>query len=558
MKVALVLAAFLAVCAWLVPIHLLPWPTFHSDFAMICAAVLLATTATWSRRNATDHWPALAIVSLLSALIPATQYCWGHIVFLDDAWMSALYLVGFALVVVTGSMFVTEHGLRKPIESFSWLVVIAGMVCVWICLYQWLRLEYLGALVVDLAPGTRLSANLSQPNQLATLLVWGLVGTGFLYTVSRIGPVVAVALVCMLGLGLAMTQSRAGLLGSALIIVWLLATRHKAAGKLSATAVLASALILVCCVVAWQFLLPLSPDDTGRTGSGIEAGMRPLHWVAMLDAILQRPWLGYGWGQLPVAHYEVALDHPVSYEVLGFAHNQALDVVVWSGIPLGVLIVCAVIWWLFTVLRRAHTSEHVFATAAVMGVFAHAMVEFPLAHAYFLLPTGFLMGGLSFALARPAFVSVPRGMTTIVLACWALAAGLVARDYVHVEAAWAALRLERAGIGLPAVEHQPQPFVLKYLGAFLVFARAPVKAGMSQQELDSMKRVAMRNPLAGNLLRYAAALALNNEPEQASKNLARICKMSPSHVCAASQAAWAASAANQPRLAAVAWPAIVP
>lgn len=554
MSIAFVFAAILALSAWLIPAHFYPWITFHADFAMSCAAFLLTATAIWSRRGAPDRWPALAIVAALAALIPAGQYLLGQIVFLDDAWMSALYLLGFALAQVTGSLVVADHGLRRPIEAFSWLVVVAGLLCVFMCLYQWLRLDYLGALVNDLAPGTRPSANLAQPNQLATLLLWSLVGTGFLFTAHRIGEAVALFLLCSLGLGLAMTQSRAGLVGLALILVWLLATRSKIKDRLTPAAIVVAAVTLVGCVAIWHQLLPLSPEATGRTEQFTDTGVRARHWISMIDAILRRPWAGYGWGQLPAAHYEVALDHPVSGETLAFAHNQALDVLVWSGVPLGALIICAIAWWFVAALRHARTSEQAFATATVLGVFVHAMVEFPLAYAYLLLPTGLLMGGLSFESTRHAFVAVPRGFTAFTLAVAALAVGLVTRDYARLEPAWMALRLEQARIGSPSVEPPPRPLVLVYLGEFLVFARKPTKPGMSEQELDAMKRIVLRYPLASNLLRYAAALAINDQPDQARKNLARICRMSPSIVCAESQSAWAGSGKTQPKIAAVLWP----
>jgi hypothetical protein len=317
-------------------------------------------------------------------------------------------------------------------------------------------------------------------------------------------------------------------------------------------------LTMACCVVIWHLLLPLSPDATGRAERVTDAGVRLLHWESMIDAILRRPWAGYGWGQLPTAHYEVALDHPVSRETLGFAHNQALDVLVWSGIPFGTLIICAVAWWFVVALRRAHSSEQIFATAVVLGVFVHAMVEFPLAHAYFSLPTGFLMGGISCELARRAFVAMPRGTTAVALTFAALAMGLVVRDYVYVEPAWMALRIERARIGSPSAEPVPRLLVLRYFGEFLEFARTPARPGMSAQEIRTMQKIALRYPLAGNLLRYAAALALNDQPEQAQQNLARICRMSPSSACVESRAAWVASGITQPKIAGVTWPTTTP
>ena len=65
---------------------------------------------------------------------------------------------------------------------------------------RWLWLT--GLLVLPLPPGGRVIANLGQPNQLATLLLWGVLAFWWAYLHQRIGAAVAVLAVAFLLLGL--------------------------------------------------------------------------------------------------------------------------------------------------------------------------------------------------------------------------------------------------------------------------------------------------------------------------------------------------------------------
>ena len=71
----------------------------------------------------------------------------------------------------------------------------------------------------------------------------------------------------------------------------------------------------------------------------------------MLDAISRAPWLGYGWNEMSVAQSLVAPDHPAVREMVDHSHNMLLDLMVWNGVPLGLLMFGVFVWWFWRHLR---------------------------------------------------------------------------------------------------------------------------------------------------------------------------------------------------------------
>ena len=72
--------------------------------------------------------------------------------------------------------------------------------------------------------------------------------------------------------------------------------------------------------------------------------------VYVLHLIAQKPWTGWGWGELKYAHYMASYPGERFCDILGNAHNLPLHLAVTLGLPLA-LAACA---GLLTLLWRAH------------------------------------------------------------------------------------------------------------------------------------------------------------------------------------------------------------
>ncbi|MDD2178016.1 Wzy polymerase domain-containing protein [Acidovorax sp. D2M1] len=255
--------------------------------------------------------------------------------------------------------------------------------------------------------------NLRQRNQQATLLglgVWALLWTlaqvqGRLerppYAVLQPGRMawgVLIGLLMAWGLALlaissAATASRTGavqwLLLLGLMLCWRVSWGRLAVG-------LGVFGLVLYGVAAW--LLPLwLLDTTGFASDGLfmriineEPGCtsRRVLWGNVLHLIAQKPWAGWGWGELDYAHYITVFPDERFCVLLDNAHNLPLHLAVELGVPLALALCGAVVIW---VLRekpwREADPERQLAWGMLALVGLHSLLEFPLWYGPFQLVT---------------------------------------------------------------------------------------------------------------------------------------------------------------------------
>jgi len=558
-SVSLLFASLLGLGAWLAPNHYPPWASFHSE-AQMAAAGLLALSTAFRRAGqpAAPLTPLLASAAAL-ALVPLMQAAWGLTLFAGDAWMAFAYLMGFALAIWTGQRLAALHGRGAVVERVMGLVLVAAVASMGLAMYQWLSLQGLGIFAADLPPGGRPFANLGQPNHLATLLFLGLVGGLYLYEVGRIGAWVAALLTVFLEFGLAMTTSRTAWLAMSSLILALWLLQPRASLRLSRKAVVAIALAFMAWLLLWPVLNDVLLLSSGRTFSNqTAADPRSVLWSTAKEAIGREPWLGYGWNQGLVAQSRVVIEQPAGGRLIDSYHNLLLDLMVWNGIPLGVAIFGGLSWWGWRQLARARDATSVMTLTALMGVFAHAMVELPLSFAYFLLPVGLLMGLLDDGAGKMAGPRIPQSAVGLVAAGMAGLAGLIVADYVKVEANMRVLRFEIAGIGnAQFTSEAPELMLLTQWREYLRFARIEPRPGMNPDELAWMGQVTERFPYTHAQFKLSLALALNGQPDAAAMSLRRLCSLHTAIRCSDRLAEWRELAqSTYPQLAATPLPRI--
>lgn len=557
--IVLTVAALLVTLSWAEPNHYDPWTTFQSQLAMATGALLFAAwllIRTW--RVGPSTYPALAWAVLAAAFVPWIQLQLGIVFFFGDAWITSLYLLGFALAIMIGARTVRAFDIALLLDVVYGVVLVGGMVSAWIGLYQWLKLDYLGDAVVANDLGNRIVANLAQPNHLASLLVCAALAVGWLHVSGRIGGAIAVVAIAFLFITMPLTGSRTGALVSLGVAALLLVAPNLRARTLPPSVILAGAGAAALGAMIGLAGIWLISDTTAAMrslDSTTSAGTRPIHWASMVDAITRRPWQGHGWNQVVVAHQAVAADHPATREILGSSHNLFLDLLVQNGIPLGLLMIAALAASLLLALRNARTVVGAFAAAPIVAIGMHSMVEFPNEYATFLVPLGLLFGGLLSLSARRYDMRAPRWIPPALLVMVSAMLVVTSRDYFNIEVNYQAFRFEQARIG---VDKPPEPIrpilVLTQLSEFLRFARTNAKADMSAQELLWFEHVAKRYPNWTALVRWASALAQNGQAAQARATLAGICNTHPVGVCKRAELVWQRLGRDTPQIEAIAWP----
>jgi len=553
--------------AWLLPNHYYPWLSAWQEGAaltLLFAAALLCR----ARSGLPALWAAALVIALGSV---AWQWASGRIWFGGDALMAAFYLSAFGLAIALGAALATPEragegafgpGRRRLdfVDLFGAGLVFGAVVSTYIALVQWTGAFSLGIWAADLPPGARPFANLAQPNHLCTLAFFGLAGLALLREGGRIGAAGWWSGATFLLLAMLMSGSRTGLVQLAVAIGLLLALGRRSAVRIGARTLLLLLALLVLGTLAWPTVNHALLLAGERNAAGqLQGGGRELLWPALVDAIGREPWSGYGWQQMVLAQEAVALDHAPIRRHFEHSHNIVLDLLVWAGVPVGgsiVLLAAAALW---RQLRAVRDARALWLLVAVCGVLAHAMFEFPLEYAYFLLPSGLALGA-AWALQVP---TPARRWPAAALPVAGLALGallfVIGLDYLEAEQNHRILRLESARIGVTKLETPaPRLRLLDQQQAFLEFARTEARRGMSAAELEKMRRVSQRFAYPPAMFRYAIAAGLNGQPEVAARTLARLCRIHPRARCDEARESWRTMQQRDAELRAVPLPQDLP
>ncbi len=520
-KPRVVLIAFLALAAsWLVPNHYKPWTSFYSELVAAVGGALLCLAASAGTRQA--RFPLLSVLLASTALLPWLQWANGKLVFSGDAVMVSLYLAGAALLVWAGYELRRDgQTLAKGIASS---LLLAAIVSTGLAMYQWLGLSGLNIWAVEVEPATRASANISQPNHLATLIVLGLIALKFSKRSGWVGKTAAFTSTAFLLTGLALSGSRTPLaIAVALAACYLLKRRGRDPSPPERIDALPLALLtswyLLCflglpVVADWLLLSDPSHPVSARLG----AGLRPLLWKQMTTAIGASPWFGWGWLQTATAQAAVAISSP-GLEYATYSHNLFLDLLLWNGIPIGSGLIVLLSIALLAGFRQANCRESRFWFGVALAITVHALLEYPHAYWYFLVLWSVAMG----ALVGGRGVKVPRTAVALAMCTTMVVVGIVSRDYLIVERdAWKLqMSLARIGTTTAASADKAPVVVLDQLGAMLDAGWSVEQGVNSAAQLQQLERVTLRYPDKFFLSMYAIAMAERGDVQRAAVELTR-------------------------------------
>lgn len=526
--------------AWLVPNKIFPWIVLWNESIAALATLLLGFAALGVRTSSHTHVISLPGATLLALGVASAwaQHAYGLLDRAGDAWLVTLYLGLFALAVVSG------RTLAGNAEGMCWrrglllAMVAAGLLSAGVALVQWLWASPSVAFLQEIDIGDRPYANLGQPNHLSTLFFLALCAALQLrreHIVGRMGTLLAVVL---LTFAMALTQSRTGVLQSALLLAYGLWVRPQGDTSTwrwgSLVLVLGS---LYWAVLPWLYEFLLLPGNARAMASGSSGRLEI--WLAFLDAAVQRPWAGWGWLQTGWAQQAVAASHPNAMVYFSYTHLLPLDFVLWLGLPLGLLLCVLLSWWLAPYLARARSAQAGCWLVAVLGVGLHALLEYPQAYLYFLLPVGLMIGVIEARAPAHRVLRLPAALAgALCLALAVLAAG-VFWDALRASDAYTEARFAEARIGIRAAPSEvPRLRLLDQLQALVQLRATGVDRLPSKAALHEAARVAQRQPLRWVSLRYAQLLALAGQPEEAAREQQRLCDINGAAQCALSARLW--------------------
>lgn len=411
-------------------------------------------TSLRAQMKAVTHVLALATQSLAVAVPFLFAYTRAP---MTNFWpLVASAMCGWLIVMLSITRVDRPAELREDLgRCLCWGLILAGALASVIGLVQFFKGDAgLSPWIYQSTLGQAIG-NLRQRNQQATLilmsalalLLWlpALLSPNTRPLRPRWGPLLSILaaaapwVLVLLSMGSGVTASRTGAV-EWLALVVLLWFWRASVGRLALLMGVAG--LLAYLLSAW--LLPeLLLRWTGVQMDGLfmrvadtshRCTSRLTLWSNMLYLIEQRPWLGWGWGELDYAHYSTLFPGERFCVLLDNAHNLPLHLAVELGLPAAGAFCVLVIWavWRGKPWRETGPVRQLaWGVLALIGM--HSMLEFPLWYGPFQL-----VAVLSVAIlllprgeAQPRPRTVIRVQVALLTACvaWLAGAFIIGNDF---------------------------------------------------------------------------------------------------------------------------------
>jgi O-antigen ligase len=159
-------------------------------------------------------------------------------------------------------------------------------------------------------------------------------------------------------------------------------------------------------LLLWSFAMPLLAQHiTGQQGANLAmrvagasvdysvCGRRFVLWTNVWQLIVQKPWLGWGWGETDLAHFLTLYKGQRFCDILDNAHNLPLHLALEFGVPLALCAVLCVVRWVW--LRKPwqeYSIWRVMAWGVLLVVGLHSLLEYPLWYGPFQMAVGLCVG----------------------------------------------------------------------------------------------------------------------------------------------------------------------
>lgn len=400
----MVLAAclLLAIGPWFWAVGRHPIVSLEGEIAAWLGWLLLALWALWRKQvsSVIRSWSNLPLVGLaLLILVALADLMTGRNPYIAQPLIVIGYLLGGGLV------FSGAHRLAGDVDVALLLIqrvaafwLMAGLLCVAIGGWQYLRPEGIWPWIAPLNDVGRVYANLRQPNHLATMLAMAWVCLIWLSLErGQIRPVLTLSAGAALVAGIAMTGSRTGVI---ILIVCVAAVAFQYRFRRSTAWLMG--LFLGIYAMAWLLLLLI--NDSGLYGSfGVErlkqltevqdvSGSRFGVWRSTLDIIAAYPLAGVGTGRFAYAYILGEWTQPATLQFT-HAHNLFLHLAAEHGLPLLLSLIGLIGYFLYKCWRCGHgQGTWWWAWVFPLPVVVHSMFELPLWYTYFLFPVLFSLG----------------------------------------------------------------------------------------------------------------------------------------------------------------------
>ena len=441
----------------------------------------------------------------------------------------------FALAAACLLIFMTASlapgGSSRPqfvqAAALAWLLAAAVSTAIALC--QYFDAADRMAPWVNAAATGEAFANLRQRNQFASLTVIGMASL-FWLSPRTLGRWSALAAMAWLAAGNAATTSRTGLLQ--MLMLGLLACFWPAPRRERVMLWIAGLLAYALAALTLPWLLEMATGAAGnrlwdRVAAVDACSSRTVLWSNVLHLIAQKPWLGWGWGNLDYAHYATLYEGPRFCDILDNAHNLPLHLAVELGIP-AALVLCGGLLWAVARARpwaeADPARQMAWAVLAVIGI--HSLLEYPLWYGPFQIAFGLCLGLLWPAASRPGLLGSATQarapvMSIVVAAGVAAACVYAAWDYRRVSQIYLPPEVRAAGYADDPLPKIRKSWLFRNQASFAELTITPLTRDNAQWTFDTATALLHYSPEPRVIEKLIEAAIVLGRDDEALLHLAR-------------------------------------
>ena len=528
----------LALFGYLQPFHSAPWPSAFSDGAFLIIGLLLILNKILSNgvNKISISSKELVVISLLSLFLLRSY-------FIDQNLSVWPYVLTLSIAI---TIYKLEQTGQSSLYIFQILIWIAATITAFLTLGQWLgiwqELPTRYFWLLEGRPFERIVGNLGQPNLTGSLLIWGVVSAVFIGAKisntdsqdykKRIFNVILLTTVLIGSVVAALLESRTTTLS--FILVVLMAWRFKDIIRHGAIIVLVTGLFLHLMIVFLPFssLGDASGDYISKLygGKGLGSNSRIEAYKTFVNAVLMKPFFGFGFGGVTTAFIEGTRSYHGLRTYFSHVHNILLELFVVFGIPVAAFLTYVSATYLYKRYSEINNITSVFSFLMLVVIGAHSMLEFPLHHVFFLLPSIVFLAHL-----QPISVRLHIAIPRLVLSLWFfiilfILVGII-KEYFFYDSAIRQARLELAITGRTHPVTSDTSFFLKELHNANVIIRTDLGQPLSSEQIITLHSGSKQFPMRPFILKTIDAM--HSEGDISSKEywIKKFCAIYQPNTC---------------------------
>lgn len=372
MKILILIIIVLINFAFLNPEHFLPWTTYDGEKNIFYTSVFfyLACILFFKEKIKLEINSILILVLLISSLFNCGDY-----LFKQNYYVFNLYLLNlFIFIVVLVNIFQTSKR-EQVFEAVLISLVICGIFSSIIAIFQWSGL-FLNNFWIDVSNDSgRFSANLGQPNHLATLLLISLFSLLYFKKKYVLNDILVIVVIILIVFSLVLTQSRS-VWSLFIFMLFIVLLKWKLVSYVLKLYISFIVLAYIAIMLIFRSINS-GVELVSRVNSGFG---RLAIWEDFYSISKYLNFWGSGWRNIEKFQWVYP---SISHEYIFSYHNIVLDLIVIFGF-LGVLVSLYFLRNIALIFIRIKNSDNLLIFLMLIVLVNHSFLEFPLFYSYFL------------------------------------------------------------------------------------------------------------------------------------------------------------------------------